>query len=165
MEHTLARNEFLASRRAISRRDFVHGFGLVVMSGLLLSTGVDRLGPTLATTQVVPPTIMRTTFAPYVGDTFYVRLGPADLVPLQLVNVRDLLSARALASRGFTVDPDQSFSIRFRGPADRPLPQDIYRFEHSRVGGFDLFIVPMRPEQDGRYYEAIFNRLREHPSH
>ena len=44
-------------------------------------------------------------------------------------------------------------------PSWLPLGQEIYRFEHDQIGGFELFIVPMRAEHDGRYYEAIFNSL------
>jgi hypothetical protein len=29
------------------------------------------------------------------------------------------------------------------------------------MGHFELFIVPVRQDADGFYYEAIFNRIRE----
>ena len=54
----------------------------------------------------------------------------------------------------------ESFSIVFRGPSHPLLPQGIYQLQHDAIGTFDLFIVPIRQDQDGLYYEACFNRLR-----
>jgi len=55
----------------------------------------------------------------------------------------------------------EAFSIVFRGPSDRLLPQGIHRFHHEAIGVFDLFIVPIRRDQHGLYYEAVFNRRQE----
>ena len=60
------------------------------------------------------------------------------------------------------LSPDyESFSIMFRGPSGAFLPQAIYRFHHDAIGMFDLFIVPIRQDERGLYYEAVFNRQRE----
>jgi hypothetical protein len=48
------------------------------------------------------------------------------------------------------------FSIVFRGPATPILPQRIYRLEHPAIGSFDLFLVPIGPDERGLRYEAIF---------
>jgi hypothetical protein len=32
--------------------------------------------------------------------------------------------------------------------------------QHVQLGTFDLFLVPVGQDQQGVYYEAIFNRLR-----
>lgn len=53
----------------------------------------------------------------------------------------------------------EAFAVLFRGDSTKPLPQDTYRFEHGRIGRFDLFIVPVgRSDQGHCYYEAVFNR-------
>jgi hypothetical protein len=44
----------------------------------------------------------------------------------------------------------------FRGPGDVLLPQRIYRMEHEEIGVFDLFLVPIGPDEIGLRYEAIF---------
>ena len=53
----------------------------------------------------------------------------------------------------------EQFAIVFRGPLDAFLNQRMYRMEHPRMGVFDLFLVPIRRDQDGFYYEACFARM------
>ena len=58
--------------------------------------------------------------------------------------------------------PEQEeFAIVFRGPTNAFLGQGICILSHEQMGQFELFIVPIRQDQDGFYYEAVFNRLRE----
>ncbi len=49
------------------------------------------------------------------------------------------------------------FSIFFRGPKDRNLPQGIYKVEHDKMGTVELFLVPIMPDKNGNLYEAVFN--------
>jgi hypothetical protein len=49
------------------------------------------------------------------------------------------------------------FSIVFLGPLEPVLPQRIYRFEHEALGTFELFIVPIGPDESGMRYEAVFS--------
>jgi hypothetical protein len=53
----------------------------------------------------------------------------------------------------------ERFSLVFRGPLKSFVPQGNYRWEHEAMGEFPLFIVPIRQDKKGFYYEAIFNRL------
>lgn len=53
----------------------------------------------------------------------------------------------------------ENFALLFRGPADRPLPQRIYRFESAALGRFELFVVPASQDPAGIQYQATFNRL------
>jgi hypothetical protein len=55
-----------------------------------------------------------------------------------------------------------SFSVVFKdaaGSVNSHLPQSIYHFEHDRLGGLDLFVVPIGPPADGEgiLYEAVFS--------
>jgi hypothetical protein len=51
------------------------------------------------------------------------------------------------------------FSLLFHGPAQSPLTQDTYAFEHPNLGRLSIFIVPVgRPRTTHGHYEAIFNR-------
>lgn len=53
----------------------------------------------------------------------------------------------------------EQFSIIFRGPLDSLLVQRMYRLEHPQMGTLDLFLVPIKKDADGFYYEAAFARM------
>ena len=83
--------------------------------------------------------------------SFRVQVGTDQHVDLVLMEVSELkLSKR-----------QEQFSIVFRGPSDAYLGQGIRPFHHERMVQFDLFIVPIRQDEKGFYYEAVFNRLPE----
>jgi hypothetical protein len=54
----------------------------------------------------------------------------------------------------------ERFSAVFRGPLESGLEQRTYRMEHERLGSFELFIVPVSRDNEGFYYEAVFNRVK-----
>ena len=55
--------------------------------------------------------------------------------------------------------------VRLFNATARPvLAQQIYPFEHDRLGRFDLFIVPVGQDAQGLAYEAVFNRLIDEPA-
>ena len=60
------------------------------------------------------------------------------------------------------VSPRQEqFAIVFQGPSDSFLGQGTRLLDHALIGSFDLFLVPIRQDDQGFYYEAVFNRIRE----
>ena len=87
-------------------------------------------------------------FSGHVGETFHVRPDASDPLEVELVSATGLGEERA---RG------RPFSIVFRGPGDVVLPQSIYRMEHAEIGAFDIFLVPIGPDEAGMRYEAVFN--------
>ena len=91
---------------------------------------------------------MAATFAGHLNSTFRVRHEPT--TELEFVEVVD-------GSAGDHIN----FSLVFRGPLQPLLPQRIYQVEHDQLGRFDLFIVPIRRDTHGLYYEAVFNRVNE----
>ena len=88
------------------------------------------------------------TFAGRMNSTFRLKLESAETVEMELVEANDVGSTPRQAQ----------FSIVFRGPHNPPLAQGIHKIEHDEIGTFDLFLVPIRRDQTGIYYEAIFNR-------
>jgi hypothetical protein len=100
----------------------------------------------------MPVKLERSTFAEHLGETFRAVVEPENQLELELVEVEVLGSAPPQ-------DPPrrESFSIVFRGPKDNALAQGTFRMEHDEIGGFDIFLVPIGEDQDGRQYEAIFN--------
>jgi hypothetical protein len=95
------------------------------------------------------------TLAAQVNSRFLVRDADGSVQALELAEAK-------LTSRNGRFTDDlvaESFSLFFRGDATRPLGQSTYAFEHSRIGRFEMFIVPVgREDWSGCYYEAIFNR-------
>lgn len=53
----------------------------------------------------------------------------------------------------------EGFSLLFRGPLQQFVQQGTYQIRHELLGEFLLFIVPIREDSNGYYYEAVFNRL------
>ena len=90
-------------------------------------------------------------FSQHVNSEFHVRVNEDVAVELDLISVSEL-----------KVYPRQEeFSMIFRGPLNIFLGQGVHDFKHDQMGEFELFIVPIRQDQQGFYYEAIFNRVRE----
>jgi hypothetical protein len=58
----------------------------------------------------------------------------------------------------------EEFAIEFRGPLETFLGQGGRNFSHDQMGQFELFIVPIKQDAQGFYYEAVFNRLRQQPT-
>jgi hypothetical protein len=91
------------------------------------------------------------TFAAHLHTAFRL-VHAGTTVELRLVEVADGSTSRQV-----------SFSLLFHGPPQPSLAQQIYPFEHDGLGGFDLFIVPVRQDAQRRYYEGIVNRMIEPP--
>jgi len=89
-------------------------------------------------------------FSQHLGTRFRVKLDPKE-VELELVEVEGYVS-KPNEQKGL-----ERFSVFFGGPGDVFLRQGIYRMEHERMGEFEIFIVPIRQEQNGFRYEAVFN--------
>ena len=93
------------------------------------------------------------TFEPLVGERFQI---PADPGPIDVVLAE--ANAPAPGERADPRDggPRSPFSIVFRGPLVPILPQRIYEFRHDTLGSFELFIVPIGPDDGAMQYEAVF---------
>jgi hypothetical protein len=92
----------------------------------------------------------RAMFAGRLGENFQVTPREGPPVELQLIEV-------STGSAG-DVGPGrrEPFSLTFRGPRLPALPQQTYPMSHPTLGAFDLFIVPLGPDQQGMLYEAVF---------
>ena len=95
--------------------------------------------------------LTRDMFARQLNSQFRVERQDAGAVTLDLVEASEVRSASST----------ETFSIVFRGPTGAFLPQAIYQFHHDAIGAFELFIVPIRRDDQGFYYEAVFNRMRQ----
>lgn len=87
-------------------------------------------------------------FAEHLRTTFLLE-HPAGHVALELVAVDSLPSG---AGR------DDCFTLLFRAPGRKHLPQATYHLRHHRLGALDIFLVPVRRDAEALYYEAVFNQ-------
>lgn len=104
-------------------------------------------------TERVSERLTKDLFAENLNTQFRFRPTPEKVLELELTEVSTKEYLRAAGM--------DHFSLVFRGPADFFLPQSTYRVEHERMGEFDLFIVPIRRDAEGFYYQAVFNRMLE----
>ena len=52
----------------------------------------------------------------------------------------------------------EGFTLLFCAPNRPALPQRIYSLEHETLGKIEMmFLVPVAEDENGRYYEAVFN--------
>ena len=92
-------------------------------------------------------------FSKNLNTKFQVQIDENSPVELELIKVSEL-----------KVYPQQEeFAIEFRGPLDLFLNQGIFIFKHEQIGEFEIFIVPIRKDDQGFKYEAVFNRVRNGP--
>ena len=90
-------------------------------------------------------------FSKNANTKFQVEAGENTHVDLDLISISEL-----------KLYPQQEeFTIVFRGPLDGFLGQGARNFTHDQMGQFELFIVPVRQDAQGFYYEAVFNRIRQ----
>ena len=96
------------------------------------------------------PSLTHGEFAQHANSKFQAEVDENTDVELELIDVSEL-----------KLYPQQEeFVLVFRGPLDRFLDQGVRNFKHDKMGRFEIFIVPIRQDQQGFYYEAVFNRLR-----
>jgi hypothetical protein len=93
-------------------------------------------------------------YSPLINQKFTIHLPEASQRPVvvTLIEVKPLATAEKAGREGF--------SLLFRGPVDKPLPQNVYPIEHQAIGKFSLLKVPVKTDRRGMYYEIVFNRLR-----
>ena len=90
-------------------------------------------------------------FSKNANTKFQVQTDGNTHVDLELVAISEL-----------KIYPQQEeFALEFRGPLDMFLNQGVREVSHDQMGQFELFIVPIKQDAEGFYYQAIFNRLRE----
>ena len=88
-------------------------------------------------------------FSPFVGRRFDVTAAQG-VVALELIEAKMLRTSQDAPRQ----DP---FSLVFKAGKDCELWQGPVTLEHESMGPLDLFLVPIGEDQEGRYFEAIYN--------
>lgn len=95
--------------------------------------------------------LKKETFDENLNTRFRMMLDGAAPMEVELIEVRP----------GRSTPRQEQFTLLFRAPQDAPAQQGMFRLEHDKIGAIDLFLVPVRQNEQGLYYEAVFNRLLE----
>jgi hypothetical protein len=98
------------------------------------------------------------TFSTHLNTEFSIVQAAMPLVHVELLEVAEKGSSHG--PQPWATPLQERFSLVFRGPRGTPLQQGTYQLEHTQLGTFDLFLVPVARDHDGVYYEAVFNRLQ-----
>ena len=88
-------------------------------------------------------------FAAAANSGFVATFGDGSQTGLSLVNVS------SLNENGVT----RSFSLMFRAPGEVSAEQNTYRLSHPELGEMDIFLVPVKRDAEGLYFESVFNQL------
>jgi hypothetical protein len=98
-------------------------------------------------------TLNSKSFVDQLHTRFQVRAGEETPQTLELMEV----------SQPPTPPNIEFFSLHFLGPVAPRLQQRIHRFEHEKLGAFDLFLTAIGADEAGTTYEVIFHRVRKKP--
>lgn len=91
----------------------------------------------------------REAFSGVLESRFDVHQGNGSAVEFTLVECNSLLSN----------ETQECYSLLFRGPVDQPPVQNIYVLENDTLGTMELFLVPVKRDDHGLYFEAVMNHL------
>lgn len=93
--------------------------------------------------------LTKAVFEQNLNSRFWLRDGKGERNRLDLVELKD----------GHATPPHEQFALLFRGDKNEIHPQSNYPMEHEAIGSFDLFLVPVSQNDEGTFYQAVFNRL------
>lgn len=90
------------------------------------------------------------TFAGQLDTNFQVETGEGTSFEMTLVEIKTVVSNKI----------QECFSLLFRTTAnDAPVFQQIFRVKHADLGEMSLFLVPVKKNENGLFFEAVFNKL------
>lgn len=96
-------------------------------------------------------TLNSKSFVEQLHTSFKVSAGNAAPLTLELIEVNEPATPPTI----------ELFSLLFRGPLAPRLSQGIHRFQHEKMGDFELFLTAIGADEEATTYEVIFHRLRK----
>jgi hypothetical protein len=91
-------------------------------------------------------------FLPLLNQEFQIEQEPGKWVPVELIETTELkFNYPVTGGEGRT-----PFSIVFRASPEVQLLQKNCLIKHSELGEHQIFIVPLQPDENGTYYEAVY---------
>jgi hypothetical protein len=101
-------------------------------------------GPTTA-----PPT--KEQFSGQLNGTFRASAPNGREFEMSLSEFRDILDS----------DTQETFTLIFRAPSDLEPEQGTYIVANDSIGEQAIFLVPVRRDESGLYFEAVYNRFKK----
>jgi hypothetical protein len=141
----------------VGRREFVRQVGTFAAAAAALNpirAQAQRVESSKKKGRIMLPELNHALFAARVGAAFEATIHPAFTVTLELVEAT-LLPAQP--NRPAALGARAPFSLVFRAPRGTDIPQRTYELRHSELGTFQIFLVPIGPDETGPRYEAVFN--------
>lgn len=88
-------------------------------------------------------------FEAQINTTFKVLTEAEDQFEMTLVEVKTSISNKF----------QECFALLFKAPESAPPEQGMFQLKHEKLGDLEIFLVPVKKNDDGLFYEAIFNKL------
>ncbi len=90
-------------------------------------------------------------FLPLINQDFSIQLANGERYIISLQHIEQFRKPNELSIR-------TPFSLLFVNPETKSfLPQGTYHLQNSKMGFFDIFLVPIGPDSAYMRYEAIFS--------
>ena len=93
--------------------------------------------------------LAKASFTENLNTRFRTVLQDSTVIEMELIEVIDRRSTPR----------QEQFSLLFRAPQEAPIEQGMYLLQHDHLEPGDLFLVPVGRDEQGFYYQAVFNRL------
>ncbi|HEV2757229.1 MAG TPA: hypothetical protein VG318_15800 [Actinomycetota bacterium] len=100
----------------------------------------------------MPDRLELSAFEPHVGEAFAFQTEEGEKIELTLIEAE---ASPWQPSPETGLPP--SFSLVFRGPPQRVLPQGTYSLSHSALDDLAIFMTPIAGSSEGVDYQAVFS--------
>ena len=91
-------------------------------------------------------------FSALINSTFRITNGAAEILEARLLKATPLAGHSKGAANG-----REAFLLWFHVPGAEGWRQKIYALDHGALGRLDVFLVPIKQENGGLVFEAVFN--------
>lgn len=117
----------------------VHARHNAAVSATLGASRIDLLGR-----------LASESFSKNLNTNFEIQVSALNTQELELIEV-----SKQKVNRGI-----ESFDVTFRGKKENQFTQGTYMINHTRLGSFPVFVVPVGNAKNAVFYQAVFSRMR-----
>jgi hypothetical protein len=103
----------------------------------------------------VPPELVSATFSGHVGERF--EIAPGDGPPFEATLTSCTETPHGVPEEWQRAVGRVPFALLFHGDPPAPVRQQICTLGHHELGRFELFLVPLGPDERGMRFEAVIS--------